>query len=110
MNYQDKDTSIQREKVESKLDALSKQEKDEILENFQTFRNYLGDKVNAGEKLGLSEEALAKSAKITAEYLANNVDPRNREEMLLKELWEAATEEEQNHFSRLLVEFAKQSH
>ncbi|MGD7006742.1 DUF3243 family protein [Metabacillus sp. 84] len=103
----EKDTAIREEKVEGKMDQMSKQEMDQILENFEHFKSYLNDKVSMGEKMGLSEETMAKAAKTAAEYLANNVEPKNREEYLLKELWKAGNEEHRGHLSHILVRMAK---
>ncbi|WP_173918234.1 DUF3243 domain-containing protein [Halobacillus sp. Marseille-Q1614] len=85
---------------------MSEEKKDDIMQNFQTFKDYLGDQVNKGEKLGLGEEGLTKGAKRVADYLANHEEPRNREEKVLNELWNAANEEERKHMSHVLVKLA----
>lgn len=103
----EKDTSVQEEKIEGKMDQLSHEEMDSILKDFNHFKQFLHDKVKQGEKLGLSENTLAKAAKTAAEYLANNTEPKNREEHLLKELWKTGSEEEREHFSHLLVKMAQ---
>jgi hypothetical protein len=82
---------------------LNEEKKDEIMNNFQNFKDYLGDQVNRGEKLGLGEEGLSKGAKRVADYLAKHEEPRNREEKVLNELWNVANEEERQHMSHVLV-------
>lgn len=88
---------------------MSQEEKDQILENYNEFLGYLGKQVGKGEKLGMGEDQLAKTAKKLADYLANNVEPRNREEKVLKEMWSVAEDDnEKEVFSKLLVRLAKQ--
>ncbi|MFG6120136.1 DUF3243 domain-containing protein [Thalassobacillus sp. B23F22_16] len=85
---------------------MSEDKKDDIMQNFQNFKDYLGDQVNKGEKLGLGEEGLTKGAKRVGDYLAKNEDPRNREEKLLNELWKFADEDERKHMAHVLVKLA----
>lgn len=77
-------------KVDNQLKDLSQEEKDQILESFTNFKNYLSEQVSKGEKLGLSEDMLAKATVKVADYLAKSEEPRNSEEKVLKELWKAA--------------------
>ncbi|MGM7700473.1 DUF3243 domain-containing protein [Pseudalkalibacillus sp. Hm43] len=88
---------------------LNQEKKEEILDNFQNFKDYLGDQVSKGEKLGLSDEGLATGAKRVADYLAKHEEPRNREEKVLNELWNVANEEERQHMSHVLVKLADQT-
>ncbi|WP_027954549.1 DUF3243 domain-containing protein [Halobacillus kuroshimensis] len=88
---------------------MNEEKKDEIMSNFQTFKDYLGDKVNKGEKLGLGEEGLTKGAKRVADYLAEYEEPRNREEKVLNELWNAADNNEREHIAHALVKMADQT-
>ncbi|MGP4080090.1 DUF3243 domain-containing protein [Pseudalkalibacillus sp. R45] len=88
---------------------MSEDKKDDIMQNFETFKNYLGDQVHRGEKLGLGEEGLTKGAKRVADYLAKHEEPRNREEKVLNELWNVANEEERQHMAHVLVKLADQT-
>ncbi|RFU66549.1 DUF3243 domain-containing protein [Peribacillus glennii] len=90
-------------KVEEQLQSMGEGKKDEILSSFETFKSYLGDKVAKGEKLGMGEEQLAKTAQKVADYLAAHEEPRNREEKLLQELWKVGNEEEQHKLAHMLV-------
>lgn len=94
-------------KVQEELNNVNPEEKDEILANFSTFKSYLGDKVAKGEKLGLGEEQLAKTAEMVAGYLANNEEPRNREENLLQELWKSGDKDQQHALSHMLVNMVR---
>lgn len=107
MNHDVNNTNGQAEKVNNKLQDLTPEQTAEILENFEDFKSYLGDKVAKGEKLGLNEEQLAKAAQVTGDYLAKNESPRNREEKLLQELWKTGTDEEKHMLSHMLVKLVK---
>jgi ABC-type Zn uptake system ZnuABC Zn-binding protein ZnuA len=89
--------------IDNQIAKMSDEKKDEILSNFKEFKSYLGDKIEWGKKLNLSEETLAKGAEKAANYLANHEEPRNREEYLLRELWKVGTEEEQHKLAHMLV-------
>lgn len=93
-----------------KAQDMNQEEKDQILQSYDEFLSYLGDQVGKGEKLGMNEDQLAKSAKKLGDYLAKNEDPRNREEKVLKEMWSVAeNEDEKKTVSRLLVRLTQQT-
>lgn len=95
------------ERVEQKLNSISTEEKEEILKNFSTFTSYLSGKVTAGEKMGLSDEVLAKATEKVAGYLANHEEPRNREEHLLQQLWKNGDKDQQHALSHMLLNLVK---
>ncbi|WP_181350328.1 DUF3243 domain-containing protein [Thalassobacillus sp. CUG 92003] len=90
-------------KMEQKAADMSEEKKEDILQNFDKFADFLGSKVSKAEKIGMSEEALAQSAEKIANYLAKHEEPRNREEHLLQQLWKNGTEQEQHALSHMLV-------
>lgn len=94
-------------KVQEELNNVSSEKKEEILANFSTFKSYLGDKVAIGEKLGLGEEQLAKTAEKVAGYLANNEEPRNSEENLLQELWKSGDKDQQHALAHMLINMVR---
>lgn len=96
-------------KVQQELSQLDAESKEEVLENFSRFKQYLAEKVEIGESLGLSEEKLAKTTEIVANYLAKHEEPRNREEKILMELWKSGTKEEQNTLAHMLLEMVRKS-
>jgi hypothetical protein len=99
----DKNERLHEDEVKSTVDRIPAEERDQILENFEGFKEYLGKRVRLGEKMGMSEEQLAKTAEKVADYLAENEEPRNREEKLLKELWNTGNEEQQHMLAHMLV-------
>jgi len=98
-----------QDKVQKELAKIDGEDKDQILENFNRFKQYLAEKVELGEKMGLSEEKLAKTTELVANYLANHEEPRNREENLLLELWKSGSKEEQHTLSHLLLKMVRNS-
>ncbi|MCM3596143.1 DUF3243 domain-containing protein [Metabacillus idriensis] len=98
-----KNESLETEKVESRIATIPDEKMEDILSSFESFKQYLGKRVALGEKLGLSEEQLAKTAEKVAAYLAENEEPRNREEKLLQELWKAGEKEQRHQLAHLLV-------
>lgn len=90
-------------KAEQYVDKLDQEDKDQIMQNFNTFKNYLGDQVKKGESIGLGEKGLAKATKRVAEHLAKHEEPRNREEKVLNELWQNAEKDEKDAIAKALV-------
>ncbi|UXH45672.1 DUF3243 domain-containing protein [Rossellomorea vietnamensis] len=90
-------------KVENTMDRMSQDKKEDILSNFDHFKEYLGNKVSLADKLGMNEEQQAKAAQKVGDYLAAHEEPKNREEKLLYELWKAGNKEEQHMLSHMLV-------
>ncbi|HSJ37664.1 MAG TPA: DUF3243 domain-containing protein [Planococcus sp. (in: firmicutes)] len=90
-------------KVDDKLKSFDDEKKEDILANFNHFKQYLSDKVEIGEKMGLSEERLAQITEKVADYLAKNEEPKNREEHLLQELWKVGKKEEKHMLSHMLL-------
>ncbi|KXS44937.1 MULTISPECIES: DUF3243 family protein [unclassified Candidatus Frackibacter] len=84
-----------------------------MLESFKSFRNFLAKQVGMAEKMGVSDNSLSKATNRLADFLADNVEPRNKEEKILKELWAVASEEEQSTLAKLIlrmIEDTEQKH
>lgn len=93
--------------VKKELSKLNDEKTDDILKNFNQFKEFLAEKVELGESMGLSEERLAKTTELVANYLAKHETPRNREENILMELWNAGSKEEQHTLSHMLLKMVK---
>ena len=97
-----------KDRVAKELNQMDAEKKEDILENFNRFKMYLSDKVSKGESLGLNEEQLAKTTEFVANYLSKHEEPRNREQYLLQELWNAGDKEEQHSLAHLLLKMVRQ--
>lgn len=102
-----KDGEVDTSKVNETLNRLDSERAEEILGDFSEFKSYLSKRIQLGKTAGLNEEQLANTAQKIADYLADKVEPRNREEQLLKELWNVGTEEEQHKLAHMLVKLAE---
>lgn len=78
-----------------------------VLSNFDTWKKFLGDRVAAAKKMGLSEETISKLAYEIGEFLDEKVDPKNDEERVLKELWDVGDESERKTIARMMVKLAE---
>lgn len=102
-----KDGEVDTSKVDETLDRMDGERADEILGDFNEFKSYLNKRIQLGKAAGLNEEQLANTAQKVADYLADKVEPRNREEQLLKELWKVGNEQEQHMLAHMLVKLAE---
>lgn len=104
-----KDGQVSTDKVDNAIEKIAPEEREQILQNFDAFKEYLGKRIAMGESIGLSEEQMAKIAEKVADHLAANEEPRNREEKLLQELWNVGKEEERHMLAHMLVRLAQSS-
>jgi len=74
-----------------------------ILDNFSQWKDFLNQRVDQAQTAGMDDQTIQNIAYQIGDYLANHVDPKNNEERLLKELWEAGNEEEQKMLAGLMV-------
>ncbi len=78
-----------------------------VLDNFEQWKSFLANRVQAAEGQGMAERAVNEMAYRIGDYLAEEVEPRNNEERLLKELWQVGTEEEQQALANMMVKFVQ---
>ena len=75
----------------------------EVDAGWNDWKKALGRAVNTAEFLGMSDENISKSAYRLGNFLTAKVDPGNREQRLLKELWEAGSEDEQRSLAKMVA-------
>jgi hypothetical protein len=78
----------------------------DLLDKWGKWKNVLGKAVDLGQTVGLSDNTITNVAEKIGTYLANNVDPHNDEERLLKQMWDAASEEERKTLAKLVAEIS----
>jgi hypothetical protein len=78
-----------------------------VLNNFDTWKKFLGDRVAAAKRLGMDEDAMGKLAYEIGEFLDQRVDPKNDEQRVLKELWDAGDESERKTMANLMIKLAQ---
>ena len=74
-----------------------------ILDNWDQWKNFLGDRLNQGEQQGLSESAVNNLAFEIGDYLANQVEPQNDQEKVLADLWSVANDQEKHAMASVMV-------
>lgn len=79
-----------------------------VLSVFDKWKDFLKDRVTQAEQVGMSEEAISKLAFHIGEFLSDKIDPKNKEERVLKELWDAGDEKEQKVLASLMVKLVNQ--
>lgn len=71
--------------------------------DWHDWKKTLGSAVNLGETVGMSDSTINSVAEKMGTFLSNAVDPRNDEERLLKELWDAADDHDRKVLAKLVV-------
>ena len=74
-----------------------------VLTNFEKWKQFLSNRVQAAENIGLSEDQISKLAYKIGDFLAQKIDPENEQEKILADLWQVADENEQKTIARLMV-------
>lgn len=78
-----------------------------VLENWEQWKNFLGDRLDQAQQQGMSDEVINQMAHQVGDYLANQVDPKNEQERVLADLWSVASEEEQQAIARVMVKLVE---
>lgn len=79
-----------------------------VLDNFSNWKQFLADRVDAAEDHGMSNEKMTSVAQHVGDYLSKHVTPENKEEKVLKELWDAASEDEQRAIASTMIKLVQQ--
>lgn len=78
-----------------------------VLDNFDNWKEFLKGKLQNAEESGASEGAIGNFATEVGEYLATNVDPKNDEQRILSDLWNAANENEKEAIAGAMMNLVK---
>lgn len=81
-----------------------------VLDNFDSWKGFLHDRLSQGEQQGLSREVISDVAFQIGGYLADGVRAKNEEEQLLADLWHVADEEEQHAIANMMVKLVQDQH
>lgn len=72
-------------------------------QDWSGWRQTLAQAVNTGESMGMDKKEIVQKAEAVGDFLANSVDPQNPEQGILKELWEAADDSQQQQLAEMLI-------
>jgi hypothetical protein len=78
-----------------------------VLDNFEQWKDFLADRLHQGQQEGVTGDTANDIAYQIGDYLAEQVEPKNGEERLLKQLWDSSTEEEQHVLANLMVKLVQ---
>ena len=78
-----------------------------ILDNFDSWKGFLANRLQQAKQSGMEHETITNVAHEVGDYLAANVEAKNNEEAVLKELWNAASEEEQQAIASSMVKLVE---
>ncbi|KPV57715.1 MULTISPECIES: DUF3243 domain-containing protein [Paenibacillus] len=81
-----------------------------MLKVFDRWKEFLGERVEQAERAGMTEETISQLAFQIGEFLSDKIDPENKEERVLKDLWDVCDEEERKVLARAMVKLAKAHH
>lgn len=78
-----------------------------ILENWDQWKDFLGDRLQQAEQQGISRDTINDVAFQVGDYLAKQVDPKNPQERVIADLWSVATPEEQHAIANVMVKLVQ---
>ena len=79
----------------------------ETLSDWGKWKSTLSKAVNIGETVGLEESTIDKMAYRVGNVLSAAVDPENREERVLQELWKSGDDEDRKVLAKLVVNMVR---
>ncbi|OPX86588.1 MAG: hypothetical protein A4E53_03022 [Pelotomaculum sp. PtaB.Bin104] len=82
----------------------------EIDTSWHEWKKTLGKAVDAAEFVGMSDDLINKIAYQLGEFFADKFDPGNREQRLLKEIWEVGDEEEKRTMAKMIAKMVSKDY
>jgi len=78
-----------------------------VLDNWDSWKDFLGDRLHQAQGDGMNDQAVSNLAYEVGDYLANQVDAKNDQEAMLRDLWSVASEEEQHAIANMMVKIVQ---
>lgn len=75
----------------------------DMISDWDKWKQTLGSAVNIGQKLGMSENTIDNIGTKVGDLLNANVDPENREQRVLQELWRSGDDNDRKTLTKMLV-------
>ena len=82
----------------------------DTLSHWDKWKDTLSKAVDLGQKVGLSEQTIDNIGTKVGDLLAANVDPENREQRLLQELWKSGDDHDRKTLAKMLVNMVQKEH
>ena len=80
-----------------------------VLDDFSTWKDFLANKIDQAEDHGMSKQTMTNIAQHVGDYLSRHVEPENKEERVLKDLWNAASKDEQEALASAMIKLVQKS-
>lgn len=78
-----------------------------VMDDFSSWKGFLANKLDQAMEQGMSEQTISNVAAEVGDYLAESVDAKNDEEAVLRELWNAASEDEQQAIANTMIKLVQ---
>lgn len=78
-----------------------------VLDNFEQWKDFLGDRLHQAQENGVPDSTINELAYEVGEHLATQVDAKNDEEAMLRDLWNVASEEERHVIANMMVKLVQ---
>lgn len=78
-----------------------------VLDDFDTWKAFLSDRIQEAESGGMTDQTITMLAHEVGDYLSQHVDSTNKEVEVLKDLWNAASDKEQQALANTMVKLVK---
>lgn len=90
------------------MNTTSNTDANSVMDDFSKWKSFLGEKVNQAHQVGMSDDKITDAALNLGSYLANQVDPKNPQERLLKQMWDVSSKEDQKVLARTVINLVQQ--
>ncbi|WP_449540078.1 DUF3243 family protein [Ferdinandcohnia sp. Marseille-Q9671] len=78
-----------------------------VLDNFEEWKDFLGNRLQHAKSEGMDQNVINDMAHQLGDYLASEVEPKNAQEKVLRDLWNVASEEEQQAIANVMVKLVQ---
>ncbi|HLR15386.1 MAG TPA: DUF3243 domain-containing protein [Bacillota bacterium] len=78
-----------------------------VLDDFDTWKSFLSDRIDEAEASGMSDKTISMLAQEVGGYLSEHVDSTNKEVEVLKDLWNVASKKEQQALANTMVKLVQ---
>lgn len=79
----------------------------DFVKDWSSWREHLQDAIERGRDFGMSDEMMQKLSIKVGDFLANKVCPATPEEVLMKDLWDVASQKERKILATLMFKLVE---
>lgn len=79
----------------------------EMLSDWDKWKKSLARAVNVGHSMGMSDETIDKIGVKVGNFLSAAIDPENREQRVLQELWKSGDDGDRKTLSKMIVKMVE---